>query len=285
MSPVVFIRHGVASNEANLSILTESIEQLDFVTNNETYDWKVSIIDSGLKLAEDILSANEKVKQIALVGHSQGGLVCRIAALALKGQRRPDAKAGKHKPQTMAAVEKISHWQNLHSDKIQECELKGVLLLATPNGGALTYGQFSTLGRLALRSVTAIGQLFGVQDLQECVSDELFRVVQFFKVPAVPYTSISGSAINRYSAIDHGMLNELPGVSRLGPYLDKPNDCLVEDSSVDMEQAPLPIEVETGYYKHIRQYIDCIDVSHTGIHENEQVLAIVGSELHGWLKS
>jgi len=52
------------------------------------------------------------------------------------------------------------------------------------------------------------------------------------------------------------------------------NDLIVEDRSVDLQYSILPNEIlhhGKSPYKHARCYLDCVDVAHTNIYDNQNV--------------
>jgi hypothetical protein len=262
-----------------MQLLSARLQNLtDIVPNNEDSDWTAPVLQSGLRLADKVLAVfnEEQPRRVILVGHSQGGLLCRIAAMAICGLV--------HAPAEVPAAFNV--WMRNNRQRAMQVSpyLRGVIMLATPNSGAFTFGQLSVGGRLLLKSMTAVANLLGVRDVAELTTDRLFRSFQHFRVPRVRYLSISGSAVNRYSKISHDDLSEIPFISRLGIHLEKPNDGVVEDCSVDLHEASLPPEIYNmeEQYEHVRVYRDCIDVSHTNIHENETIVDIIRDRIAGW---
>jgi hypothetical protein len=278
-SDLLFLRHGISSRWEALEGLANRLRQIPgtLVDNSESH-WKEPVLTAGLRLAEEVVTKFDESlhERIILIGHSQGGLISRVAAVAICDpdfvvQERADA---------------LAEGKDSFQEKAQKAApyLRGVIMLATPNAGAFTFGQMSIAGRLLLHGATKIADLRGIRDLADLTTDRLFRILQRYRVAKVNYLSISGSMVSRYSRLSHDDLAEIPLISRLGVHLEKPNDGLVEDSSVDLSQAPLPSEIydPESQYEHVRVYRDCIDVSHVSIHGNELVVGIIRNRLARW---
>jgi pimeloyl-ACP methyl ester carboxylesterase len=291
---LVIIRHGIFSDDANMQSLTAAITNIlpNCTTDNSSYDWQEPILHSGIRLARLAVQAhlkNPQIKKVIFVGHSQGGLVCRVAAAALLAPtallklltplHTIDPKYYGTAEKELGAFEQAiasAPWSNL---------IKGVVTLATPNSGAFTYGQMAIHAQLALfvakRGVRAVR---GWKNFDELTTDRLFRILQHLRIPGVPYLSVSGSRINRYRSVSARTLSSIPVIGRFGLYLDLPNDLVVEDSSVDLGKAPLPCEIENlgTQYTHVRSYRNCIDVSHSGIHSDPEVFAVLERHMSTW---
>ena len=59
-----------------------------------------------------------------------------------------------------------------------------------------------------------------------------------------------------------------------GIQLEMPHDSIVEDRSVDLRSAVLPNEIvhnSQAAYLHLRAYVDCTDVTHTNIYNDNTV--------------
>lgn len=287
MSPtkddLIFVRHGILSRPEAMAGLAGRLEQIpNTKVDNSNANWKLPVLKSGLRLACEVVkkSGESEPRRIILIGHSQGGLVCRIAAVAIC-----DPRFSANVPVKDTAAE-LNTWRNecqQHAARVASY-LRGVITLATPNAGALTFGQFSIAGRLLLKSTTKVANLLSVRDVADLTTDRLFRILQNFRVPDVKYLSISGSVVSRYSKANHDDLSEIPFLSRLGVHLEKPNDGIVEDCSVDIRQALLPPEIRDldKQYEHVRTYRDCIDVNHVNIHGNDVVVDIIRSRIAQW---
>lgn len=288
---IVHVCHGVKSNAENLEHLRSHIQDtccgFGVACHANTYSWASSIVESGLKLANAILRESLKhqgARRVILVGHSQGGLVCRVAAAAIKGtfKTAPADFVGPEPHKRLA--KELKDWKDTNHSQCEKVDVLGVIMLATPNSGAVTYGQLSLGARIGSAAMSGLSSLVGIKNLNELTTDRLFRVFQLVTVPGVPYLSISGSLVNRHTGLSKNSVNLVPGLGKLAPYFELPNDELVEDVSVDLAYSTLPHEV-VGEYEHIRRYRDCSDVSHTGIHKSWQVKKIVIQRIAEWCAS
>jgi hypothetical protein len=290
-----FIRHGILSNADKLSDLTSFFEKRFKTWNvkNLGYDWTQSVLLSGINFARWI-AESVAPGPILLVGHSQGGLLCRVAVAALvrpigllvslereRVRRDYDSRYYRDAADALKAF-LLRHQRPIDGpdDWLVEPSRIHALMLATPNCGAFTFGQMSILARLGFGLFRGpISKL--AENLTDLQTDRLLRVLQSLEIKNARYGTISGSAINRHSIINHSDLGVvIPPLKALGIRLDLPNDMVVEDSSVDMLRAPLPTEVydPDSQYKHIRTYFDCTDVSHSSIHSESGTNAYLAIE-------
>lgn len=215
---LVVLRHGVRSSAA-MAELRKYMEKTPpgCKIDNEDYDWEDFVLHNGIELAEQVLDTLAKkpaLTRVIFAGHSQGGLVCRVAVAALCAR----------------------------------AELRAALWLRTTAHSAS----------------------------DEATGDRLFTILQKVRVRRVQYVSISGSSVSRYSSLAsaHLSLAQIPVIGRLAPALDLPNDGVVEDSSVDLRESPLPPEIADldRQYQHVRCYIECVRMRHTDLHSDENVL-------------
>ena len=136
---VVFV-HGIVSSHATFTKLVDSFQTdarfdaYDLFAYD--YDWGEPILRSARRL-RDILNARvHGDAEITLIGHSMGGLVSRFALVA--GVLR---------------------------------DLRRIIMLGTPNFGALTARQLGTLGQVAIAAAGKITPLFprkaGLRDLTQ----------------------------------------------------------------------------------------------------------------------
>lgn len=289
--PCLFLRHGILSRPQNLQQLEKELGKIPIPqlqrrleVDNRRYLWRRDVVESGKELAEQVLETCHSGRRPIFVGHSQGGLVCRVAVTLLCGKPNgwPDSSSPIN-PRLAKTMENMTAWQkknNLPSDKLGRP--LGVVLLATPNSGSVTWGQLSASARLLFKGVKEVSELVGVGNLQDLTTDRLPRALQYWRVQGIPYLSVSGSKFNRWSSYSHSDLSSIPYIGRLAPNLDLPNDGIVEDKSVDLGQLPLPHEV-AGPYEHTNRYRNCTDVSHTDIHKNAEVVRVVSEAIKCWI--
>ncbi len=295
-----YIRHGIFSSPENMIPLTATISGLlpNCETNNEGYvDYKETILYNGIALAEIILrefsvcKAKGELCDIILIGHSQGGLLCRVAAATICAtQQLEQAIRTKtcyinrtSKEKCLDKLEFLSGPNFKYAPTTDSCDkhIVGVVTLATPNAGAVTNAQLSLLGRSVKKLMGRVfSGLSGQKTIDELTTGSLFRVLQHVRVEGVKYLSISGSLVNRYSFFNQDDFK----IAALGPHFELPNDGIVEDASVDLRESPLPCEIKDmdQQYTHVRSYTDCLDISHTAIHSRPEVTYEMGKVFKSW---
>ncbi len=301
MNNLVFVRHGFNSNASNMEALAEAVSRMlrleSADLNNQNCD-NATVLCNGLRLAGVVArkfnSLQENVGKILLIGHSQGGLVCRVAAAAICApDQLEDAIQGQGERYVdntyrLEALKELEYLrgQNLGDQLLARCarHLLGVVTLATPNAGVMTHGQLSLTGRALKWLATGVANLLEVKTIGELTTARLFRILQHVRIQEVKYLSISGSSVNRYSALTYSDLQLVPTMSALGLHLEMPNDGLVEDISVDLRESPLPSEIADleKQYTHVRCYIDCLDISHTAIHSRQRVFCELARVFSTW---
>ena len=305
-SNLAYIRHGIWSNPDNMKHLEDALDDLlpgyevdnqEYTKNPGAFIEGESILFNGIVLGEIILRAfahkKREVEHIVLIGHSQGGLVCRVAAATICApQQLTEAIQEKaqyiDKRDREKSLTKLAFLQSdqFGSSLLLDCaeHLKAVVTLATPNAGAMTNGQLSLITKGAKSLLRGAFEFFGQKTLDELTTGRLFRVLQYVRVEKVRYLSISGSFFNRYSFFNHDDLQWLPKVAALAPHLEMPNDGVVEDLSVDLREAPLPCEIANldQQYIHIRSYTDCLDIRHTNIHSRQEVFDEMKKTFKTW---
>ena len=270
----IFFRHGMGADHGSMEKLSAMLKGADGVEigNNCTYKWKEPIVPSGLELASQVVST-EHSGGVLLVGHSQGGLVCRVAAVALTG--RPAVGEG--------GCDEIRQWQCGNGRKWKAGGGLGVVTIGTPNSGALTYGQMSIhVEALARTTVEAVEWLGGVANIRDLMTPRLFQELEQWRVDA-RYLSVSAVCVNRYSrGVIPDLANLLP-FKRVSIRLDVPNDELVEDSSTDLRQSVIRPEVDLEVnYRHVRAYPRAIDLHHSSVRTSPEVAKVILEHL-GWL--
>jgi pimeloyl-ACP methyl ester carboxylesterase len=269
--PVIVIRHGICSSfQAFVKLAAYLQKSLPQATiDNQNYPWRDSVLVNGARLANHILKTYSPDRPLVLVGHSMGGLVCRIANIAL---RDPSSfvllVSGQMLGLGYAGTEMLEI-QNLRLTNHPPRSVERVITLATPNSGAALQGQVTGIAALLQVGINAFPptRSGSVADL---TSDRLFRLLQNFCVDT-PTLSISGSKGNRF-ALGSGQLTAW--LTKAGLRLEMPHDLIVEDRSVDLRNSILPNEiVQQGStpYLHMRTYLDCTDVTHTNIYDDVTV--------------
>lgn len=267
-APRIYLLHGFRSDPSALvqleGFLKNDMRHADIVRHQ--YDWKQSVLRSGAELA-DLVFQKDEDRATFLVGHSMGGLVCRVANAILA------------QPVQFASLIPWLMSFNYHDDipYLKKYEfsnrtarkINGVVTLATPNSGAMLQGQMAGL-LAALQFGVARFSSMRLPSVLDLTTDKLFRLLQGFSV-STPILSISGSAVNRF-ATGSGQLTKILG--RGGLNLNLPHDGVVEDVSVDLTRSILPNEcVNHGSspYMHLRAYEDCTDINHVSIHESQVI--------------
>ena len=257
--PLVVLRHGIVSDSTIFDRFSQRVHSdiPSAAINNVSYDWKRSVLENGLLLAAEI--ARLPHTRLAIVGHSMGGLIARVANLALtdpsfaKAVRDSAFTSGYGSNEIVAAerLQKISH---------DEKSVKCVICLATPNAGAMTNAQLTYSAYLSRKLFNA-----ALQSVQDLTGVRLFRFLQTFSTVADCLT-ISGSSESRYG---RGVIGSFRGI--VGVSLSLPNDGVVEDASVDLRAATLPPEFDLTHHQHLRQYRNCHEVHHLNIYNSAEV--------------
>ena len=265
----VFVRHGVLSKPSKMAWLAEQFQKLPRETrvDNEPYAWRCAVVKSGLELANQVLDATHSGPTV-LVGHSQGGLVCRVAATALAGVQRGGSGT---------FTEHISTWQRENGTAFDRCRGLGVVTIATPNCGLLALGQLSAEAELMGWGLFRLLDHAGLHDLKDLTTPRLFREFENWRVQA-RYLSVSGVRVNRFGRNAGGYITDLLGVR-----LALPNDGVVEDTSTDLRHSLIRPEVDLeDSYRHARSYRNAIDLGHSDVRESEDVFAMIKENLD-WL--
>jgi triacylglycerol esterase/lipase EstA (alpha/beta hydrolase family) len=284
MKKVIVLRHGYRSDATALMRLADYLyRRVDADIDNESYDWTKSVIHNGIHLAEE-LQKKFPSRLVVLVGHSMGGLVCRVANIALACDNLAPVMASHGKtwdypPEDIDLAEKFGRRAAI----AQPPEVRAVITLATPNSGAMTKAQTASLLNLGalwhgvtpgavLGAAKALGGLTSAyynaryQSTRDLTSIRVFRMFQHFQVRN-RCLSISGSSINTLAG---GSLLA-KSIKFAGVTLGLPNDEIVEDRSVDLNQSVLPHEFDPQLYTHLRGYEDCAFVDHFNIYDMQVV--------------
>lgn len=268
------------------------------------YNYKSSLVDCAIaayaKITQQVTAIGQTPDdppgdEIILIGHSQGGLVCRLLALMMTGCARKLAFAGNSDEPNGLPEDVWKDWQTLLSSTnkteaessslgpAKQYRVLGVAALASPHSGAFTMGQFSTLAGVMARGLKSLSaDVFGAKNLKDLSSDRLPRLMQYMTVPNTKYLSISGSRVNRYTLGWDAPLSEAVSamVPNFSAQLSKPNDQIVEEESADITNHLLPLEVETEP-EHFNCYVNATDVTHFNIYKRD----VVAKRLVTWVNA
>jgi triacylglycerol esterase/lipase EstA (alpha/beta hydrolase family) len=271
-NPVVIIRHGFVSSHVPFQPLEAFLQAAcpNATIDNRSYAWKDSALVNGIRLASEIVHTPAyQERDLMLIGHSLGGLVCRVANVAMRDR---DAAVIWNAATLRAfgyAAGEVQAVINLAMGPGWRRPVAGVVTLATPNSGALLQGQVSNIASLVQQAVNVFAPTRA-----SCVADlttsRLFELLQHARSDTKTL-SISGSRWNRFATAS-GQVATWTGLG--GINLDMPHDYVVEDRSVDLASSILPNEVVhhgSARYLHVRAYTDCTSVTHTGIYDNQFV--------------
>ena len=83
---VIVVRHGFKSDHRPFVKVSNQLRGsfTGAVVDNEDYTWTKPVLENGVELALlHILNKYEDSQPLCLIGHSMGGLVCRVENLAL----------------------------------------------------------------------------------------------------------------------------------------------------------------------------------------------------------
>jgi hypothetical protein len=268
-TPLIFLVHGFASSPVAMDQLEKFIHaSLPLAQLNKYgYDWKQSVLRSGAELADAVFSLHDPRVPVYLVGHSMGGLVCRVANVILADPTKFSGLIPWLMP--LGFQDDINFLKRFNFSSRTDRTVNGVVTLATPNSGAMLQGQVSGLLSVIQFGMGRFSSLRH-QSVLDLTTDRLFRLLQLFSV-SNPILSISGSLGSRFTA-GSGQITKLLGY--VGLNLTMPHDGVVEDVSVDLKKSVLPNECldhGSSPYLHLRAYEDCTDVGHHGIHDRRIV--------------
>ena len=270
-----FYLHGIFTDSKSMKFLAKELGKIDgFCTpNNQGYKWQDKVVESGLALASEVVRAKPR-DRVLLVGHSQGGLVCRAAAIAL---------AGIHCGTCGPFTNRILQWRCKHKPPLVAEGNLAVVTIATPNAGAFTKGQMSVLTGMLFPLVTAaVEHLSKMHNHKDLATPRLFEEFENWHVKA-RYLSISGVRVNRFSLNWVRDLAEVPPLRRPSVRFDVPNDFVVEDSSTDLRQSVIRPEVDlTDSYRHVRAYPKSTSLDHFGVRKSGEVVKVIEENLD-WL--
>jgi pimeloyl-ACP methyl ester carboxylesterase len=267
-NPYVVIRHGILSDDTPFQGLAKFIQTKfpNAIIDNQRYTWTDSVVLNGTRLAKALLAEpNAANRALVLIGHSMGGLVCRVANLLL---RDPSLISGNRQVFQNYCDGDRNAFSTLLGLGLNQHAARNVNLLVTigtPNSGAMLKAQISALADV-LRKVLSVK----FASLKDMNTARLFQLLQYFTVDT-PTLSISGSGWNRFKKSSTPPIFWAPHAAASFNF---PNDMIVEDRSFDLAQSILPSELlshPAAKYLHVRMYRDCTDVIHTTMYDHEEV--------------
>ena len=235
---VVFV-HGLFSSHRTFDNLVESFE-----SDSQLAEWDLAVFDYDwgepiLKNAEylrRILTAKypERYAEVTLIGHSMGGVVSRFALIA----------------DDLPCVRRI-------------------VMLGTPNFGAMTASRISTLWQMAIAAAGEVKPIFprkaGMRDLTRIqtlyrqiagpeghLPPARAREVEYVTVPGMFYNSdrIDADAGRDFSALPFAIGTLIIRALAAWPWaelrIETPHDGIVEEASVSLMPSPGRVSEKTS---------------------------------------
>jgi pimeloyl-ACP methyl ester carboxylesterase len=264
----VVIRHGILSDDVPFRDLAKFIQTKfpNATIDNQRYTWTDSVVLNGARLAKALLDEPRAANRpLILIGHSMGGLVCRVANLLL---RDPGLISGNRQIFQNYCDGERNAFSTLLGLGLNQHAARNVNLLVaigTPNSGAMLKAQINALADV-------LGKVLAVKfpSLRDLNTARLFQLLQYFTVDTSAL-SISGSGWNRFKKSANVPIFWVPHAAAS---FNLPNDMIVEDRSVDLAQSILPNELLSHpavKYLHVRMYRDCTDVIHTTMYNHAEL--------------
>lgn len=269
--PLIFIRHGICSNNVPFKPLELYLNSkfTNSVPDNSSYDWRDSVLVNGARLAHQVLKIAGD-RPLVLIGHSMGGLLCRVANVIFEDPNLFDVLTSNLANQLGYKGNDIAEIKKFRFQDVKKMPKPNVIVtLATPNSGAMLHGQISGIPAL-LKLAAHFFPPTNLESVADLTTDRLFRFLEQFAV-STPVLSISGSKGNRFARASGTISNWL---GNKGIRINLPNDLVVEDQSVDLHYSILPNEIthhRKAKYLHARGYTDCTDVWHSNIYDDWNV--------------
>lgn len=272
--PVIYLRHGICSSSSPFVPLEQYLAGKfpNSTIDNVSYNWRDSVLVNGARLAYQVLNGPQD-RPVVLIGHSMGGLLCRVANIIMEDPQKFDLLVANLAPQLtykQTDVLEIANYRFSDRAMVAPAFLVG---LATPNSGAMLHGQVSGIPSL-LKLALNLFPPTNLESVADLTTDRLFRFLQNF-CSTTPTLSISGSKGNRF-ARGSGSISSWFG--KIGLRIEMPNDLIVEDRSVDLHYSILPneaIHIGNAKYLHARGYRDCTDVWHSNIYDDPNAREII----------
>jgi hypothetical protein len=174
------VRHGFFSDHRPFIPLSKELTNRfsGSTVDNRDYVWKKPVIENGIELALTILNDYEDTDPICLIGHSMGGLVCRVANVALT----QTSDLQRHL-KLLAGVTGMDFFKpaNSMAAGLRGRKVAGMVTLATPNSATLTYGQIAGWMK-AVGAAAPIGFPNKTASFVDLTTDRLFKFLQFYGV-------------------------------------------------------------------------------------------------------
>jgi pimeloyl-ACP methyl ester carboxylesterase len=267
-NPIIYIRHGICSSHTHFILLQQYLASIfpSATIDNVTYDWHDSVLVNGARLANEILRGPHN-RPLVLIGHSMGGLLCRVTNAIFQEPQKFDFLASNLAPQLTYKQADLAEIATYRFSNAVMPTPTVVITLATPNSGAMLHGQVSGIPAL-LKSALNLFPPTNLESVADLTTDRLFRFLQKFS-SMTPMLSISGSKGNRFARGSGAVTSWL---GKMGLRIEMPNDLIVEDRSVDLQYSILPnemIHMGSAKYLHARCYLDCADVWHSNIYDDQ----------------
>jgi triacylglycerol esterase/lipase EstA (alpha/beta hydrolase family) len=142
--PVIYIRHGICSSSPPFVPLQQYLTATfpNSTVDNVSYDWRDSVLVNGARLVQQILNGPHN-RPIVLIGHSMGGLLCRVASVIMQDPQTFDLLAATLAPQLTYKQMDLLQIRNFgFSGRVMPTPAC-LITLATPNSGAMLHGQVS----------------------------------------------------------------------------------------------------------------------------------------------
>lgn len=266
---VVFV-HGILSSGNTFDVMKEVFEARGSLECRLfEYDYNRPLKASGAALAELLGTLDDDV---VLVGHSMGGLVARLAVMT-------------------GTVPKV----------------KRVIMLGTPNFGAMRTASAGLIAQLALRATGRVSAVFrrpGIMELTRIstiMKDEIehgephARSVEYITIPGLFFNQGRGStefgdwsdtptSTKLFAALGLG-LELLSAFPLWTPQMQRPHDGIVERLSNDLapddaghrseKERTLADARQWGYsYAHVT-HRRCDDLNHVTLHQDPKIIEIV----------
>jgi pimeloyl-ACP methyl ester carboxylesterase len=270
-APTVVFVHGILSSGATFDAMKKVFQQRGTFAGCHTfeYDYNRELKANGQELAERLAGLDG---EIVLVGHSMGGLVARLAVLT-------------------GTVSRV----------------KRVIMLGTPNFGAMRTASAGLLAQLVLQATGRVSAVFrrpGILELTRipaimkdavAAGEPNARHVEYVTIPALFFNEARGSlefgqwsgttpSTKLFATLGVGM--ELLSLFPLwAPQMERPHDGIVEERSNTLapdaagrrsEKRRTLMDPQQWGYTYAHLVMDrCDDLNHVTLHLDPLVIELV----------